>query len=75
MFLDLFKIHINRGKLAEWVRVLADKLDDLGDLIPGTYMVEGENELLAICPLTFTYAPHICVEHTLNKNVVYKEKR
>ena len=37
--------------MAQWVKALATKLDDLGSM-PRTHMMEGKNQLSYMCSLT-----------------------
>lgn len=43
------------GQVAHWVEVPAAKSDF--SLVSGTYMMEGEDQPPASCPLTSTHAP------------------
>ena len=52
--------------MAWWVKALAAKSGDLSS-IPGTPVVEGENQGPHICPLTCTHRQQcVCTLHTYN---------
>lgn len=49
----LLKELMGAGKMAQYTRALAAKSDDLSS-IPGTHVVEGENQIPQICSLSST---------------------